>query len=36
MADNTGAEEKIYITISGKIPKGDIETYNNIFKVMNP
>ncbi|HRD08463.1 MAG: DNA-directed RNA polymerase subunit alpha [Saprospiraceae bacterium] len=38
MADNTGAEEKIYITISGKdtFKAGDIETYNNIFKVMNP
>ncbi len=38
MADNTSAEEKIYITISGKdtFKAGDIETYNNIFKVMNP
>ena len=36
--DNTGNEEKIYITISGKdeFKAGDIETYNNIFKVMNP
>lgn len=38
IADNTSAEEKIYITISGKdtFKAGDIETYNNIFKVMNP
>ena len=38
MLDNTSAEEKIYITISGKdtFKAGDIETYNNIFKVMNP
>jgi DNA-directed RNA polymerase subunit alpha len=38
MVDNTSAEEKIYITISGKdtFKAGDIETYNNIFKVMNP
>ncbi len=36
--DNTGQEEKIYITISGKeeFKAGDIENFNNIFKVMNP
>jgi DNA-directed RNA polymerase subunit alpha len=36
--DNTSAEEKIYLTISGKekFVAGDIESYNNIFKVMNP
>jgi DNA-directed RNA polymerase subunit alpha len=36
--DNTGSEEKIYITISGKeeFKAGDIEGFNNIFKVMNP
>jgi DNA-directed RNA polymerase subunit alpha len=36
--DNTSAEEKIYITISGKneFKAGDIEGFNNIFKVMNP
>jgi DNA-directed RNA polymerase subunit alpha len=38
MAENTSAEEKIYVTISGKneFVAGDLETYNNIFKVMNP
>ncbi|MBK8700430.1 MAG: DNA-directed RNA polymerase subunit alpha [Saprospiraceae bacterium] len=38
MTDNTSSEEKIYITVSGKdtFRAGDIETYNNIFKVMNP
>ncbi len=36
--DNTSAEEKIYITISGKneFKAGEIEGFNNIFKVMNP
>lgn len=36
--DNTGMEEKIYLTVSGKdaFVAGDIETHNNIFKVMNP
>jgi DNA-directed RNA polymerase subunit alpha len=36
--ENTSAEEKIYITISGKneFVAGDIEGFNNIFKVMNP
>jgi len=31
-------EEKIYLTISGKdeFVAGDIEVYNNVFKVMNP
>jgi DNA-directed RNA polymerase subunit alpha len=31
-------EEKIYLTISGKeeFMAGDIEVYNNVFKVMNP
>ena len=38
IADNTGIEEKIYLTVSGKdsFVAGDIETHNNIFKVMNP
>ncbi len=38
MLDNTSSEEKIYITISGKeeFKAGDIESFNNIFKVMNP
>lgn len=38
IADNTGVEEKIYLTVSGKetFVAGDIETHNNIFKVMNP
>lgn len=31
-------EEKVYLTISGKdeFVAGDIEVYNNVFKVMNP
>ncbi|MFM2395060.1 MAG: hypothetical protein RLZZ546_3043 [Bacteroidota bacterium] len=38
VADATNQEEKIYLTISGKneFRAGNIETYNNIFKVMNP
>jgi DNA-directed RNA polymerase subunit alpha len=38
VADNTSSEEKIYLTISGKdsFRAGDIETFTNIFKVMNP
>lgn len=38
IVDNTGMEEKIYLTVSGKdsFVAGDIETHNNIFKVMNP
>ncbi|HMP29880.1 MAG TPA: DNA-directed RNA polymerase subunit alpha [Saprospiraceae bacterium] len=37
-ADLDSQEEKIYLTISGKdeFVAGDIETYNNVFKVMNP
>jgi DNA-directed RNA polymerase subunit alpha len=36
--DLDSQEEKIYLTISGKeeFIAGDIETYNNVFKVMNP
>jgi DNA-directed RNA polymerase subunit alpha len=38
ISDNTGIEEKVYLTISGKdsFVAGDIEAHNNIFKVMNP
>lgn len=38
IVDNTGMEEKIYLTVSVKdsFVAGDIETHNNIFKVMNP
>ena len=38
LADHEGGEDKIYLTISGKneFVAGDIETYNNMFKVMNP
>lgn len=38
VVDATNHEEKIYLTISGKneFRAGDIESYNNIFKVMNP
>ncbi len=38
VVDNATAEDKIYITISGKdsFVAGDIEKYNNIYKVMNP
>ena len=38
LADNEGGEDKIYLTVSGKseFVAGDIETYNNMFKVMNP
>jgi DNA-directed RNA polymerase subunit alpha len=36
--DHDSTEDKIYLTISGKTEfvAGDIETYNNVFKVMNP
>ena len=38
LADHEGGEDKIYLTVSGKseFVAGDIETYNNMFKVMNP
>ena len=38
LTDHEGGEDKIYLTISGKsdFVAGDIETYNNMFKVMNP
>lgn len=38
ISDLDSLEEKIYLTISGKdsFIAGDIETYNNVFKVMNP
>jgi DNA-directed RNA polymerase subunit alpha len=38
VADNASGEDKIYLTISGQdsFKAGDIEKYNNIFKVMNP
>lgn len=38
LTDHDSPEDKIYLTISGKeeFVAGDIETYNNIFKVMNP
>lgn len=36
--DDDSLEEKIYLTISGQeqFKAGDIESYTNIFKVMNP
>ncbi len=36
--DDDSVEEKIYLTISGQeqFKAGDIESYTNIFKVMNP
>ncbi len=38
VADEKMVAEKIYMTLSGKeeFRAGDIEEYNNIFKVMNP
>lgn len=38
MKDSESIEEKIYLTISGKeqFKAGDIESYTNVFKVMNP
>ena len=38
VADDKVLAEKIYMTISGKeeFRAGDIEEYNNVFKVMNP
>ncbi len=38
VADDKVQSEKIYMTISGKeeFRAGDIEEYNNVFKVMNP
>jgi DNA-directed RNA polymerase subunit alpha len=38
VADDKVLMEKIYMTISGKeeFRAGDIEEYNNVFKVMNP
>ena len=38
LADHEGGEDKIYLTVSRKsdFVAGDIETYNNMFKVMNP
>lgn len=38
VADVVSGEEKVYLTISGKseFVAGDIEAFNNIFKVMNP
>jgi len=38
LTDHDSVEDKIYLTVSGKneFVAGDIETYNNIYKVMNP
>ncbi len=38
MPEDTSAEEKVYITISGKdtFIAGDIESHTNVYKVMNP
>ena len=38
IVDESNAEEKIYLTITGKdqFLAGDIESSTNIFKVMNP
>jgi DNA-directed RNA polymerase subunit alpha len=38
VADDKLMSEKIYMTISGKeeFRAGDIEDYNNVFKIMNP